>query len=330
MPSFPALRVYENPDGSFSRRWESRHTDELPQGEVLIRLEATALNYKDALSATGNKGVSRHYPHTPGIDGAGVVAESLDPRFKAGDEVLVTGFDLGMNTDGGFAQYIRVPADWVVHRPTNLDAVASMTLGTAALTAAIGLYKMEQIGQKPSQGPILVTGASGGVGSLAVALFAKAGYTVIASSGKTAAKEYLHQLGASEVVDRAFADDDSGRPLLRPKWAGAFDTVGGNTLATALKACQREGSVAACGLVASANLATSVFPFILNGVNLLGVESATYPMTIRQHLWEQLAGAWRIDHLDSIRVDCGLEELDTYIEPILAGNTQGRVVARIE
>jgi putative YhdH/YhfP family quinone oxidoreductase len=330
MPQFKALRIHEE-ENTFRRAIETRDTNDLPEGDVLVRVHYAGLNYKDALSATGNKGVTRKYPHTPGVDTSGIVEVSSDARFVPGQKVIVTSYDLGMNTDGGFAEYIRVPADWVVPLPDALTLKQSMVLGTGGYTAALALYKMEQSGQKPEMGKICVTGATGGVGSMAVAILAKAGYEVIASTGKKEAHEYLVQLGATDIVDRAEVDDESGRPLLRPKWAGAIDTVGGNTLATLLKACGRNGSVATCGLVASPKLPTSVFPFILNGVNLLGVDSAETPREIRLDIWNRLATSWNInEHLDAATTDATLEELkDVYLDMILAGKTKGRVVVSL-
>ena len=323
---FKALRVQESTDKTFTRKVEQRQIKDLPDGELLVNVSYAALNYKDALSAIGNKGVSRHYPHTPGIDAAGIVAESTNENFKAGEEVIVTSYDLGMNTDGGFAEYIRVPAAWVVKKPASLSLYESMVIGTAGFTAALALYKMEKMGQQSAMGSVLVTGASGGVGSLAVAILSKAGYEVIASTGKTEAHKYLSRLGARQCVDRAFANDDSRRPLLKPQWAAAIDTVGGNTLVTALKACKRAGTVASCGLVGSPKIEATVFPFIINGVNLIGVDSANCEMNIRQQVWDQLAQDWKPEHLSSIATDCSLEELDPYIDQILAGKVRGRVI----
>lgn len=324
--SFKALRITESPEKTFTRAIVQRNIEDLPAGELLIQVSYAGLNYKDALSAIGNKGVTRNYPHTPGIDASGVIVQSNSDQFKAGDEVIVTSYDLGMNTDGGFAEYIRVPVSWAVPKPQNLSLKESMIIGTAGFTAGLGLYKMERIGQHPNMGSILITGASGGVGSLAVGILSKAGYEVIASTGKSEAHEYLKKLGASECVDRAFANDDSKRPLLRPKWAGAIDTVGGNTLVTALKACKREGSVASCGLVGSPKLETTVFPFILNGVNLLGIDSANCDMDARRQVWNKLANEWKVEDLEAIVTLCRLEELDPYIDQILKGKVRGRVV----
>src|SRR5215831_3457529 len=238
---FKALWVTESNGGSFERNIIERAIDDLPPGEVLIRVHYSALNYKDALSATGNKGITRKYPHTPGIDAAGTVELSRSPLCLTCDEVLVTGYDLGMNTCGGFAEYIRVPAAWIVKKPAGYSLKETMIIGTAGFTAASALYKMELMGQTPSRGPIVVTGSTGGVGSMAVAILSKAGYEVIAITGKPNAKEYLQHLGAARIESRAWVQDTSGKALLKTQWAGAIDTVGGNTLSTLLKACQLEG-----------------------------------------------------------------------------------------
>lgn len=324
--TFKALRITEEGKDNFTRNIIIRNIDDLPDGEVLIRVHYAALNYKDALSSIGNRGVTRNYPHTPGIDGAGIIEQSNSSDFQAGDKVLVTSYDLGMNTDGAFAEYIRVPADWVVPLPEGLDLKESMIIGTAGLTAAIGLYKMEMMGQNPEQGPVVVSGASGGVGSMAVGILAKAGYEVIASTGKDDASDYLKSIGATEIVDREFINDDTSRPLIKPKWAGAIDTVGGNTLATLLKGCKSGGSVGSCGLVGSPNLSTTVFPFIINGVNLLGLDSASFPMKYRREVWNRLADKWRLPDLDAVATMCTLEELDPYIDKMLKGRIMGRVV----
>ena len=327
--TFRAFRITEEPSGKFTREIIERNIDDLPAGDVLIKINYAALNYKDALSSTGNKGVTRNYPHTPGIDGSGTVVESKNPSIKEGDNVVVTSYDLGMNTDGAFAEYIRVPAEWVVLLPDGLSSKESMIIGTAGLTAGIGLYKMEMMGQNPDKGKIMVSGASGGVGSMAVGILAKAGYEVMASTGKDDAQEFLKSLGATDVVDREYINDDSSRPLIKPKWAGAIDTVGGNTLATLLKGCQPGGSVASCGLVGSPNLSTTVFPFIINGINLLGLDSANFPMKERQMIWENLAGKWGLPNLERTAIICSLEDLNPYIDKILKGLIKGRVVIKM-
>mgnify|MGYP006268721435 CR=1 FL=1 len=326
--TFRALRVSLDEQGQASRQIETRSTDDLPAGEVLVQVHYSGLNYKDALSASGNKGVTRRFPHTPGIDAAGLVAHSDHPDWQEGDAVIVTSYDLGMNTDGGFGEYIRVPADWVVALPEGLSLRESMILGTAGFTAGLGLWKMERIGQSPDRGPLVVTGASGGVGSMAVGIMAKAGYEVIAITGTEAAHGMLKELGATRIEGRSFADDDSGRPLIKPLWAGGLDTVGSNALATLLKACSREGSIATCGLVGSPKWDATVFPFILNGVNLLGIDSATIHMEVRKQIWALLASQWRIADLEKLVTQTSLDGLETHLQAILKGHTQGRVLVK--
>jgi putative YhdH/YhfP family quinone oxidoreductase len=323
---FKALVVRESEPGRFERAVERRRLDELPSGEVLVRVAYSSLNYKDALSATGHKGVSRSFPHTPGIDAAGRVSESSDPRFKEGDQVIVTSYDLGMGTAGGFGEFIRVPADWVVPLPQGLSLRESMVLGTAGFTAALGLHKLQQGGLAPDQGEVLVTGATGGVGSLAVAIYSRAGFRVVAATGKKDAHAWLQELGAAEVVDRSEVDESSDRPLLKGRWAAVMDTVGGSVLATGLKSTLYGAGVACCGLVASAELNTSVYPFILRGVALYGVDSAQCPMPVRTRLWQRLAGEWKPHALDRIAHACDLDGLSGEIDKILAGRQRGRVL----
>ncbi|MBE0661230.1 MAG: YhdH/YhfP family quinone oxidoreductase [Bacteroidales bacterium] len=323
---FKAFLVTEKENGSYTQSITTRRFDELPQNEVLINVKYSSLNYKDALSATGHKGVTKKYPHTPGIDASGVVADSVDIRFKPGDEVIVTGYDLGMNTSGGFAEYISVPADWVVPLPNGLNLKEVMMFGTAGFTAAYALHKMIECGQTTDSGPVLVTGSTGGVGSLAVVLLSHAGFEVIAATGKPDAHSYLKNLGASQIIDRSEVNDNSGKPLLRWKWAGAIDTVGGNLLSTVLKACKAHGNVAAMGNVLSTEVHTTVFPFILNGINLLGVDSATCPMSVRKLLWEKLAGEWKPAKLEQIAITASLESLKEYIPKILRGGMTGRIL----
>ncbi len=329
--TYRALVVREAEPKVFTRAIEDVPMDFLPDHPVLIRVKAAALNYKDALSAIGNKGVSRKFPHTPGIDAVGEVVESQDPRFTPGMEVIVTSYDLGMNTKGGMAQYIRVPGDWIVAKPEGLSLREAIIFGTAGLTAGIALHKMEKAGMHPDMGPVLVTGASGGVGSMAVAILAKAGYKVIASTGKDSAHGYLKTLGAKELLSRNEALDDSPKPLLKPRWSGVIDGVGGNCLESAIRACAPHGHVACYGLVGSPNLSLTVFPFILRGINLLGVDSAEAPTDLRMQVWNKLAQDWKIEHLELIAEDSDLEKLNTYyIDAILAGKVRGRVVVDLK
>lgn len=321
--------VVRDEDGRYVRRVELRAVDSLPDGDVLIRVHYSSLNYKDALSATGHRGVTRRYPHTPGIDAAGVVEASTDARFNPGDEVIVTSYDLGMNTPGGFGQYIRVPADWIVPLPAGLALRESMVYGTAGFTAAMSVHRLEGHGLTPDTGEILVTGATGGVGSVAVAILAGLGYTVVAATGKPERKQFLLDIGAAEVVSRGEVDDAGGRPLLAERWAGVVDTVGGDILATAIKATRSRGIVTCCGLVASAELSVSVFPFILRGVSLRGIDSAECPMPERTRLWKKIAGLWKIDALDALATERTLETLDPEIQRILKGEQTGRVVVNL-
>ncbi len=326
--SFDALVIRAGEEKSYLRNIEQRTISDLPDGDVLIEVQYSSLNYKDALSAIGNKGVTRHYPHTPGIDAAGMVAESRADAFKPGDAVLVTGYDLGMNTAGGFGQYVRVPAGWVVPLPDGLSLKESMIYGTAGFTAGMGIHFLtEQV--KPQDGPVLVTGATGGVGSVSVAVLARLGYSVAAVTGKTTETEFLKAIGASQIVDRAEAADTSGRPLLKAQWAGVIDTVGGEILATAIKAANPWGTVTCCGNVASPDLPMTVFPFILRGVRLIGIDSQNCPMDLRLAVWRNLADDWRIAGLDALCTEIGLDALSDNIDLILKGQQKGRVVVNL-
>jgi acrylyl-CoA reductase (NADPH) len=329
--SFKALRITENKDGKIERSIVQRELEDLPSGEVLVKVQYSSLNYKDAMSANGHKGITKKYPHTPGIDAGGIVEMSKNPAFAADDEVIVTGYDLGMNTDGGFSEYIRVPAEWIVPRPRTLSLKECMSLGTAGFTAAVALYKMQALQQVPSMGPIVVTGSTGGVGSLAVAILAKAGYEVIAVTGKSNAEEYLKHLGAAQVQNRGFVEDPTGRSLLKPKWAGAIDTVGGATLNMLLKACKAEGTVVTTGMVQSHALTTTLYPFILNGVNLVGVGSAGMDMITRIKIWKLLEEDWNVkDKFAAIVKEIKVEELAVnHIETMLDGKNMGRILVKI-
>lgn len=327
--SFQALVVREAADKTFTRAVETRHLSDLPPGEVLIRVHYSSLNYKDGLSASGNRGVTRTYPHTPGVDAAGVVAASDSDDFAVGDEVIVIGYDLGMNTAGGFGQYIRVPAAWVVARPSNLSLRESMILGTAGFTAAMCVERLVGHGLTPEKGEILVTGATGGVGSVAVALLAKLGYAVVAVTGKADKHDFLRELGANEVVGRESVQDDGKRPLLRTRWAGVVDSVGGDILAHTLKTTQYGGAIACCGLVASPTLATTVFPFILRGITLYGIDSVEADISIRPPLWRKLANEWHLDALESLATERTLDQLEAEIERILLGKQTGRILVKV-
>ncbi len=326
---FKAMIIKEE-DGKFFRHIGEKTVDELPLGDVLIRVLYSSLNYKDALSAAGNKGVTRRYPHTPGIDAAGIVEESTVEQIKPGEKVLVTGFDLGMNTSGGFGQYIRVPSEWIVGLPEGLSLKESMIYGTAGFTAGLSLLRLEYMGLEPSDDEILVTGATGGVGSLAVAILSNAGYKVTAATGKADKENYLRTLGARIILDRKDVDNPTGKALQPPRWGGVIDSVGGNILATALKQTKYNCSVAACGLTQSPLINTWVYPFILRGVNLLGIDSAHCSIETRLEVWNNLAGKWKSLTLDLIKHECVLEELSEKIDLILQGKITGRVVVNME
>ena len=324
--TFKALVVSETTGGNFVRDIKNREIKDLPDNDVLVRVRFSSLNYKDALSATGDKGVTRHFPHTPGVDAAGVVVESEDQRFHEGDEVIVTSYDLGENTPGGFGQFIRVPGDWIVPLPQGLSLRESMILGTAGFTAACGVYKLIHNGTVPDRGPVLVTGATGGVGSLGVMLLAGRGYEVVAATGKMDQQVYLSKLGASDVIHRGEVTEVSDNPLLSGRWAGVLETVGGNMLDAAIRQTKHNGTVACCGNVLGGQLITSIYPFILRGVSLLGIDSGICLMPMRKKIWNLLANDWKIKNLEELARECTLDTLEEEILKILHGKQVGRVL----
>ena len=326
---FKALRIYEE-EGKFIRRIEKRKIEDLPEGEVIVRVKYSSLNFKDALSVTGNKGVTRKYPHTPGIDAAGIIEYSESEKYQIGDEVIVTSYDLGMNTDGGFSEYIRVPEAWVVALPKDLSLKQAMIYGTAGFTAALSVFRLLAAGQTPEMGPVVVSGALGGVGSVAISILASLGFEVVAATSDNDGDEnVLHELGASSRISSEITDDQSGRPLLRPLWAGAVDVVGGNTLHTLLKACKPTGNVTCCGNIGSGNLEMTVYPFILNGISLIGIDSQNCPMELRQQVWNKLAAEWNVYKDEEQIIETSLEELDPYIDLMLAKKSRGRVIVKL-
>ena len=327
--SFRAIVVKEKENNQFERKLVEREINSLPGGDVLIRVHYSSLNYKDALSATGNKGVTRTYPHTPGIDAAGEVVGSEDGFFKVGDQVIVTGYDLGMNTSGGFGEYIRVPSSWIVPLPEGMSLKESMMYGTAGFTAALSVYKLIGAGITPSMGDVLVTGATGGVGSVAVSILSKLGYNVVGATGKLE-EEMLLCLGAKKVIHRAELNDESGRPMLKGIYAGVIDTVGGQMLETALKLVRYDGCVTTCGNVAGHELHTTVYPFILRGISLLGIDSVQCPVNVRREVWSLLATEWENSKLASYTEECTLEELDEKFALILQGKLKGRTVVNMK
>lgn len=331
--TFKAFRIEETlveEKAQYSGSIVDRKMDDLPAGDVLIKTAYSSLNFKDVLSASGNKGVTRNFPHTPGIDLAGEIVSSTVKSLPVGLKVLVTGFDLGMNTDGGFAEYARVPADWVVPLPQGLTLKDSMILGTAGLTAALCVSKLLRNGVTPEQGEVLVTGATGGVGSIAVALLAKLGFSVVACSGKPEQESFLLEIGASSVISRDIIAAQNPRPMLKERWAGAVDVVGGDMLLGILKTLKHSGSVAACGLVGATDFNASVFPFILRGVNLLGVDSVVVSLAEKTAMWQKLSQDWKLGNLEKISREITLDELDANLRQILAGKAKGRLVLKLQ
>ncbi|ABK98735.1 YhdH/YhfP family quinone oxidoreductase [Pelobacter propionicus] len=327
--TFKALLVIQPEKKVFTRTIVERQIDDLPAGELLVLVHYSSLNFKDALSAMGNPGVTRNYPHTPGIDAAGEVLSCSDGSFVPGDQVIVTSYDLGMDTDGGFGQIIRVPSQWALKLPVGLSLRESMMLGTAGLTAALSIYEIEQGVVKPEDGPILVTGATGGVGSLAVAILAKAGYQVVAATGKMTEADYLKSIGAADVIERNDVTQGSERPMMKPLWAGVVDCVGGEMLAAAIKSTKPGGIVTCCGLVGSSDLSLNVFPFILRGVRLIGIDSAECPMTHRTEVWRNMATKWKLTALESMVEEVGLEGLEDKIQSMLKGGLKRRILVRL-
>lgn len=326
---FKALVVEQPEKKVFKRSIISRSRNDLPEGDLLVRVRFSSLNFKDALSATGNPGVTRNFPHTPGIDAAGEVVSCGDGRFQPGEEVIVTSYDLGMETDGGFGQLIRVPSRWALKLPDGLSLRESMMLGTAGLTAAMSVHELMESGVEPEAGPILVTGATGGVGSLALAMLGKAGYRVTAATGKLEEADYLKELGAAEVITRGAVIEGSERPLMKPRWAGVVDCVGGETLAAAIKATLPLGTVTCCGLVGSPDLALNVFPFILRGVRLIGIDSAEYPMEKRIPVWQKMATELKPNNLEAMVDEIGLDGLEEKIQTMLKGGLKRRVLVNL-
>ena len=317
----------KNTEAGVVRGVTRRPVSELPAGDVTIAVQWSSLNYKDALAATGNKGVAPNLPHVPGIDAAGVVTEGTG-RFPVGQNVVVTGYDLGGRHWGGWAETIRVPESWVVPLPNSLSLRDTMILGTAGFTAAQCVRELVR-NEVSSELPIVVTGATGGVGSLAVKLLSKLGYRVTAVTGKPDAKEWLMKLGADAILDRGEMDLNSTRPMLSTAYSGAVDTVGGAALTWLLKSTDVNGCVAACGMVGGTELNMTVFPFILRGVRLAGITSALCPMDERLKIWERLAGPWKLENLDDLATEVDLESLSPAIDEILASKVRGRVLVKI-
>jgi putative YhdH/YhfP family quinone oxidoreductase len=326
---FRCFLVEKNPAGKVVRGVTTQPKSALPAGEVVVRVAYSSLNYKDALAAEAHAGVVRKLPHVPGIDAAGTVVESSDSRYLAGDSVVVTGNELGAGHWGGWAEFIRVPAAWVVPLPAGLSANEAMILGTAGFTAAQCVQAILVNGVTPSDGDMVVTGATGGVGCLAVKLLAKLGFSVIAVTGKAHLEHRLREWGAARVIGRGEVLNKSDRPMLSARWAGAVDTVGGQTLTTILRETKPYGVVAACGLVGGADLPLTVHPFILRGVTLAGIGSAMLPYDRRVEIWRKLSQEWRLEGLEELATTVGLADVEQYVQRILKGEIVGRTVVDV-
>jgi len=317
--------LVEEEGGRFRRSIVTKSVRDLPENELLIRVQYSSLNFKDALSSCGNKGITKSYPHTPGIDAVGLVVRSNNENFHEGDEVLVTGFDLGMNTPGGFSQYISVPAAWALRLPNGLSMKESMIFGTAGLTAGMSVLRLsEHI--NPEDGKILVSGSTGGVGAITISVLAKLGFAISAISGKDSQEDYLFQLGASEVIARKDFEQENERALMKGEYAGGVDTVGGSVLSNMVKSTRPLGVVICCGNVASSKLNVSIFPFILRGVSLIGIDSQNSPMTCREVVWNKLAKDWKIDSLNGMHTTVSLSDLSRSVDLMLDGKSRGRMV----
>ncbi len=325
--TFKALLVTESAPKTFEHAIVQREQSELPEHDTLIKVQWSSLNYKDALSFSGNKGITRNYPHTPGVDAAGVIEES--PLLAKGTEVIVVGFDLGMNTSGGLGEYIRVPSEWVIEKPAGLSLRECMILGTAGFTAGQCVERLLQNGLTPDKGEVLVTGATGGVGSVAVALLAAAGFEVVAASRDPQKAAWLIDLGAKRIIPAEELTEDSGKPMLKGRWAGAVETVGGPTLEVLTRSMQHRGVITFCGMITGMELKTNVFPFILRGLSLIGIDSAECPLPMKKELWQKLAGDWKSDKLEALCREIRLEDTPVALADMAKGKTRGRTVVKI-
>ena len=328
--TFRALEASET-EGKFSLKIVEKNITDLPEGDILIKVDFSSLNYKDAMSASGMPGVTRNYPHTPGIDAAGKVVETRVPDFKEGDEVIVTGYDLGMNTSGGFGEYIRVPANWAIHLPEGLTAKQSMSLGTAGLTAGLSIHALdsfrEYTGLKNTKS--IVSGSTGGVGSISVMLLSKLGSEVTAVTGKKDQSDFLHTIGASNILSREELAETARKPIGKSLWDVGVDVASGEVLSLLLTSLSPGGAVACSGLVGGHSFESSIFPFILRGNALIGIDSVEIPLKDKGHIWEHFALDWVLEGLNKIIKEVSLDNLEVEIESILSGNQVGRVLLKI-
>lgn len=317
-------------DNEFTTEIRELSIPKCKENEIVIKVTYSSLNYKDALSSIGHPGVTRKFPHITGVDVVGTVYESTSPVFKIGERVLVTGYDLGMNSDGGHAEFVKVPASWVARVPDSITDKEIMTFGTAGLTAALSINELITNGIKAENGDILVTGATGGVGSIAVSILSKLGYNVTAITGKKEKFEFLKKIGANEVISREDFMQSSNKPLLSEKYSGVVDTVGGEILAQSLKVLKYDGVATCCGLTSSQDLNINVFPFILRGVRLIGIDSVECKLEKKQLAWEKLASKWKINTLNNLTNEISLYEIKEAYEKLLSGKAVGRYVVKIK
>jgi acrylyl-CoA reductase (NADPH) len=325
MEKFKAYRIHEV-ERKVSPRFEQMSVADLDAGDVVIRVAYSCVNYKDALAATGAGRVIRRFPCIGGIDLSGTVVESTDARFKKGDAVIATSYDIGVSHDGGFAEYARIPADWIVPMPKGMTLFEAMALGTAGYTAALGVVRMEQNGLKPANGSVVVNGATGGVGSIAIDILTRLGFAVTALTGKESETAYLKGLGAKEVLLRSSIDFSKIKPMDKMMWAGAVDNLGGEPLSWLMSTMQQSGTIASIGNASSVNFSATVFPLILRGVSLLGIDSGYTPMSLRREVWQRLATDMKPAHLKDLTVTVPFEELGGTFEKLIKGQMRGRYV----
>ena len=328
MTTIKAYRIF-NDDGKVAGRFTDMKLDELDAGEVVIKVAYSSVNFKDALAASGAGKIIRRFPCVGGVDLSGTVVESADARFRKGDAVIATSYDIGVAHDGGYAEYARIPAGWVVPMPKGLDLFEAMALGTAGYTAALAVERMEHEGLKPANGPVIVTGATGGVGSIAVDILSACGYRVVALTGKEAESDYLKRIGAAEVMLRSSLDLSRIKPLDKATWAGAVDNLGGDVLSWIASTMQVSGTLASIGLAASHAFNTTVMPFILRGVSLLGVDSVNTPMGLREKVWRRLGADLKPQRLQSIASTVNFADLPGVFEKVMKAQVRGRTVVKI-
>ena len=326
--SFKAFTAYENQNGEFKSKVVIKDITDLPDGDILIKVKYSSLNYKDALSASGSKGITKHYPHTPGIDAVGVIVKSNDRNFRINDRVIVTGFDLGMNTSGGFAEYIQVPSSWAIRCPNSLSTKEAMILGTAGLTAGLCVNEIEAH-TKIKKLNVVVSGSTGGVGSIAVMLLSNLGAKVTSITGKKDRHDYLMNLGSSEIIDRDHFVKSTRLPLNRGNFDAAIDVVGGNILSSIIASMKYNGLITVCGNAADPNFVTTVFPFILRSNRLIGIDSASHPIEIKENVWNKFASSWKIKDLNHIAKVIDLRGLGKEIRKILCGEQIGRIIVKL-